>query len=255
MNTDLTPRITIMPNAERLARNCAAFFCRTAVESVARNGRFHVALSGGSTPRPMHRLLATPPYLTDIPWAHTHIYWADERLVTEDDPASNFGAAKKDLLDRLPIQKEHIHPMVSPRPPSEAAADYERLLAKSFGTDPPKLPIFDCIFLGIGQDGHTASIFPGDRTAVDTTRWVVAVNGGSPNVDRLTLTLAVLRQARCIVFLVTGSDKAETVQTILEQDRETLPPQWLASNDNQVFWFLDQDAARLLTGDTFRNEA
>lgn len=242
------PNIIITKNAERLAQKCAEFFRHTAKESVAQNGRISVALSGGSTPRPVHRLLARPPYLSDVPWAQTHIYWADERLVPEKDPASNFGSAKKDLLDHLPIPTDHIHPMCSLRSPAQAADDYTRVLTDYFEANPPEMPIFDIIFLGIGQDGHTASIFPGDRTAVDTTRWVVAVKGGSPDVERLTLTLPVLKQARHLAFLVSGAGKAEMVRTILEQDSAALPPQWLNGSGGQVSWFLDRDAARLLTG-------
>ena len=174
------------------------------------------------------------------------IYWADERLVPPNDPASNYGAAKKDLLDHLPIQKDHIHPMCSSLSPDRAAEEYESLLAQYFALKPKALPLFDLIFLGIGQDGHTASIFPNDRTAIDTGRWVVPVKGGTPDVHRLTLTMPVLLNARHLLFLVTGRSKAEMVRTIFEQDSAGLPPQLLNASRNQVFWFLDQEAASLL---------
>ena len=243
------PRIIIANNEKHLTSICADFFYRTAVESMAQPGRLSVALSGGSTPRPMHRLLAMPPYLDDIPWKQIDFYWADERLVPPNDPASNYGAAKKDLLDHLPIKKDHIHPMCSPHTPVQAAEEYEGLLAEYFTVEPKALPKFDFIFLGIGQDGHTASIFPNDRTAIDTDRWVVPVKGGTPNVHRLTLTIPVLLQARHLLFLVTGSNKAEMVRTIFEQNSAGLPPQQLNASGNQVFWFLDQEAASLLTID------
>lgn len=241
------PRIIIANNLEHLARICTDFFFRTAVESMTRSDRFSVALSGGSTPRPMHRLLATPPFLTDIPWKRIDIYWADERLVPPNDPDSNYGAAKKDLLDHLPIQKDHIHPMWSPHLPDQAAEEYERILADFFNAESEALPVFDFIFLGIGQDGHTASIFPGDPTAIDTARWVVPVKGGSPNVHRLTLTMPVLIKARHLVFLVAGRSKAKMVRTIFEQGTATLPPQHLNASGSKIFWFLDQEAAHLLT--------
>jgi 6-phosphogluconolactonase len=137
--------------------------------------------------------------------------------------------------------------MCSPKSPVQAAEEYEGLLAEYFELEPKALPIFDFIFLGIGQDGHTASIFPNDRTAIDTGRWVVPVKGGSPDVHRLTLTMPVLIQARHLVFLVTGRSKADMVRTIFEQDTARIPPQHLNTSGNQVFWFLDQKAASLLT--------
>ena len=241
------PRIIIAKTEEHLASMCADFFYRTSVERMTQPGRFSVALSGGSSPRPMHRLLAKPPYLMDIPWKQIDIYWADERLVPPNDPASNYGVAKKDLLDHLLIQKDHIHPMCLSQSPVQAAEEYEDLLAQNFDLEPKAMPLFDLIFLGIGQDGHTASIFPNDRTAIDTDRWVVPVKGGTPDVHRLTLTMPVLLKARHLFFLVTGRSKAEMVRTIFEQDSAGLPPQHLNAFGNQVFWFLDQEAASLLT--------
>ena len=246
MNAKRRPRIIATQSAADLARASAEFFHLTAAESIARTGQFRVALSGGSTPRPLHRLLAAPPYRDSVPWTQTHIFWADERLVPPDDPASNFGVASKDLLDHIPIPTDHIHPMCSSRPPGQAADDYENALASTFLSISKACPVFDLILLGIGPDGHMASILPGDRTALDTSRWVVAVKGGSPNVDRLTLTLPVLDQARHIVFLVSGSDKAGMVRIILTEETKTLPPQHLASAAGRVTWYLDQDAAHLL---------
>ena len=251
MNSKTKPRIIISPGPEDWVREGADFFQRAAAESVARTGRVGVALSGGSTPRPVHRRLAAPPYRTGIPWRQTHIFWVDERLVPDDDPASNFGAARKDLIDHLPIPADHIHPMCSSLDPGPAAEAYQRTLAQSFQTTPPEWPVFDLILLGIGQDGHTASIFPGDATAVDTPRWVAAVKGGVPDVDRLTLTLPVLAAARSIVFLVSGSDKAETLRTIFAGDAGVLPPQRLAPVASRVVWILDREAANRLPGDLF----
>ena len=246
MDSKSKPHIIIAKTEEHLASICADFFYRTTVEHLTQSGRFSVALSGGSTPRPMHKLLAMPPYLTDVPWKQIDIYWADERLVPPNDPASNYGAAKKDLLDHLPIQKDHIHPMCSSHSPGRAAEEYESLLTEYFELETNALPLFDLIFLGIGQDGHTASIFPNDPTAIDTGRWVVPVKGGTPDVHRLTLTMPVLLKARHLLFLVTGRSKAEMIRTIFEQDSAGLPPQHLNASGNQVFWFLDQEAASLL---------
>jgi 6-phosphogluconolactonase len=245
MTANRKDRIIVAANIERLASESADLFRRIAIESVTRSGRFSVALSGGSNPRPFHRLLADEPYRSGIPWAQTHIFWVDERLVPADDPASNFGTARNDFLARLPIQRSHVHPMCSDKPPPRAADDYQRTLGTHFGVDTAGAPVFDLVVLGIGIDGHTASIFPGDRTAVETDRWVVAVTGGSPNVARLTLTLPVLERARYVIFLVSGRQKAATVHTIITGDT-SLPPRQIAPAGGMVTWLLDRDAAYLL---------
>ena len=249
MSTEKNFRIIVAPDPEQWVRESVDVFQNSAQESVARTGRFRVALSGGSTPRPLHRLLATPPYRNGIPWPRTHIFWADERMVPVDDPASNFGAAKRDLIDHLPIAGDQVHPMCCSHAPVPAAEEYQRTLARCFRTTPPQWPVFDLILLGIGQDGHMASIFPGDIRAVDTSRWVAAVRGGVPDVDRLTLTMPVIAQARAIVFLVSGPGKAETLRTILLGDGDVLPPQKLRSAGKRVLWILDREAAKRLPGD------
>lgn len=238
-------RIIVATSIEQLAMKGAELFRHIAVDSVARSGRFSVALSGGSSPRPFHRLLADEPYRSGIPWSHTHIFWVDERLVPPEDPASNFGTARNDFLARLPIPLSHVHPMCSEKVPHRAADDYQRKLAAHFGVNAAGAPVFDLVVLGIGTDGHTASIFPSDRTAIETDRWVVAVTGGSPNVDRLTLTLAVLERARCVIFIVSGRQKAATVRTILIDDT-ALPPRQITLAEGMVTWLLDRDAAELL---------
>jgi 6-phosphogluconolactonase len=238
-------RIIVAASLEHLTMEGAELFRRIAADSVARSGRFSVALSGGSSPRPFHRLLAGEPYRSGIPWAHTHIFWVDERLVAPEDPASNFGAARNDFLARLPIPRSHVHPMCSKNPPQRAADDYHQTLMSHFGVGMADSPVFDLVVLGIGTDGHTASIFPGDRTAVETDRWVVAVMGGSPNVARLTLTLALLERARCVIFIVSGRQKAAIVRTILIDDTD-LPPRQIAAAGGMVTWLLDREAAVLL---------
>lgn len=238
-------RIIVAASIEQLAMKGAELFRRIAVDSVARRDRFSVALSGGSSPRPFHRLLAEEPYRSGIPWSHTHIFWVDERLVPPEDPASNFGTARKDFLAHLPIPLSQVHPMSSEKVPHQAADDYQRTLSSHFGTSAAGAPVFDLVVLGIGTDGHTASIFPGDRAAIETDRWVVAVTGGSPNVDRLTLTLAVLERARRVIFIVSGRQKAATVRTILIDDT-ALPPRLIAPAEGMVTWLLDRDAADLL---------
>ena len=249
MTTSENSRIIITSGIERLAIEGAELFRSSAVASVARTGFFTVAVSGGSTPRPMHRLLAENPYRSGIPWQFTHLFWADERLVPVTDPDSNFGSAERDFLKQLTIPAGNLHPMSSRKPPAEAADDYEQELRRHFSRIASTEPVFDLIVLGVGEDGHTASIFPGDHSAVETTRWVTAVKGGTPNVERLTLTLPILNQARRIVFLVSGSKKAVVVRSLLTDASAQLPPQRIAPQHGEIIWLLDGEAAALLPQD------
>jgi 6-phosphogluconolactonase len=242
-------RIIVTDGIERLAMEGADLFQRTAVASVARTGLFTVAVSGGSTPRPMHRLLAEDPYSTGVPWQFTHLFWVDERLVPVTDPDSNFGSAERDFLNQLTIPAANIHPMSSRKPPPAAADDYEHELRRHFSRFSNAEPVFDLIMLGVGTDGHTASIFPGDRSAEETTRWVTAVRGGTPYVERLTLTLPILNRARCLVYLVSGSEKAVVVRSLLTDASAQLPPQRIVPQRGDILWLLDAAAAELLPQD------
>ena len=242
-------RVIVTDGIERLAAEGAELFQRTAVASVARAGLFTVAVSGGSTPRPMHRLLAGDPYRSGIPWQFTHLFWVDERLVPVTDPDSNFGSAERDFLNQLTIPAGNIHPMSSRKPPPAAADDYEHELRRHFSHIAGGKPVFDLIVLGVGEDGHTASIFPGDHSAVETTRWVTVVKGGTPHVERLTLTLPILNQARCIVYLISGSKKAVVVRSLLTDASVQLPPQRIAPKRGEIIWLLDTEAAVLLPQD------
>jgi 6-phosphogluconolactonase len=217
---------------------------------VDRLGRFVVAISGGSTPRPMHRLLSETPYVTAIPWQGTHLFWADERMVPYESPESNFGLAKADFVERVPLPVQQLHPMPTWCPTSEGAAIYQAELQglfQRFGSD---RPVFDLIFLGIGTDGHTASLFPdpgGAAVKGDPDIWVMGTRGGTPKVDRLTLTYSVLNNAKAIVFLAAGREKADIVKVILEDDKENLPAQKIRPPNGTVTWILDQKAARLVS--------
>ena len=242
-------RVIVTDGIERLAMEGADLFQRSAVASVARTGLFTVAVSGGGTPRPMHRLLAADPYRSGIPWQFTHLFWVDERLVPATDPDSNFGCAETDFLNQLTIPAGNIHPMSSRKPPAAAADEYEHELRRHFSRFSNPEPVFDLIVLGVGTDGHTASIFPGDRSAVETTRWVTAVKGGTPDVERLTLTLPVLNRARCLVYLVSGSKKADVVRSLLTDASVHLPPQRIAPQRGEIIWLLDTAAAERLPQD------
>jgi 6-phosphogluconolactonase len=240
--------IIIEPNAADLARKGAEMFTRAAKESAGLSGRFAVAISGGSTPRFMHRTLVEEPYLSDIPWQKTHIFWVDERCVPENDPASNYGAAIKDFLNMVPVPEAHVYPMPGKLSPEKGAQKYQKMLKDFFHMDAGRFPIFDLIFLGMGADGHTASLFPGDRALDENKRPVVAVKGGDPNVNRLTMTLPVLNRSRQIILLVSGKGKAATLKTVFEDDKARLPVQKIHAVDGELTWLLDREAASLLQG-------
>jgi 6-phosphogluconolactonase len=240
----------VEPDAEAAAKRGANLFLETAQACVDRLGRFVVAISGGSTPRPMHRLLSETPYIAAIPWQGIQLFWSDERLVPYESPESNFGVAKADFVDRIPLMVQQLHPMPTWCPPTEGAAIYQAELQglfQRFGSD---RPVFDLIFLGIGTDGHTASLFPDPAGAMlkeDPDTWVMGTRGGSPQVDRLTLTYSVLNSAKSIVFLVCGHNKADIVKVVLEDCNEHLPAQRIHPPEGTVTWILDQGAARLLS--------
>lgn len=234
----------ILQDAPGLSRALADFVLNTALHCVALKDRFYVALSGGSTPRAAHRLLAKEPISSSFPWKHTCVFWVDERCVGPDDPASNYGNACRDLLDKVPIPRNNIFAMPAERPPDSGSLEYERLLARTFDLSPGSLPRFDLILLGLGNDGHTASLFPGDHALGETERMVVPVRGGVPRVDRLTLTLPVLNAAAHKVFGVSGRAKANTVRAVLENKDTRLPASHVSGPRT---WLIDAEAASRLT--------
>ena len=240
------PKIIVEPDERALAKAGAALFEQTLTAAVQSKGKAAAAISGGSTPRHMNRLLALSPTADRIPWEDIHLFWVDDRMVAADDPASNYGAARDDFITKVPIPPAQVYPMPVLDPPSEGAAAYIRDLKRFFGTG---IPAFDLIFLGIGTDGHTASLFPDQADAHRGTEWVLSVKGGNPDVDRLTLNYPVLNQAAMTVILVSGQGKAEMVRTLLCSDEVRYPPQRIHPESGRLIWLLDQPAASLLPDD------
>lgn len=238
--------IVICDDENGAATAGADLWLEAARKAVAARGLFHVAVSGGSTPRKMHALLARPPYLSQIPWLKTHLYWVDERCVPHEDPASNYGAARRDLLDKIPIPERRIHPMPGHLPPGRGAGQYEKTLQEYLPLSGERHPVFDLILLGMGTDGHTASLFPGDDSIPPSSGRVIAVKGGNPEVYRLTLNFNVINSARKVAFLVTGGSKAETLRTAIENPSADLPVQQVAPECGPTTWILDREAAKLL---------
>ncbi len=237
--------VIVHKDAAELANAGATFFARSAGQALARTGYFSVALSGGSTPRGMHRILARESFHADIPWDRTHIFWVDERCVPFDDPDSNYGAACRDFLDSVPIVKHHVHPMPVTLDPREGAEHYQAEITGFFKTGADEIPVFDLILLGIGADGHTASLFPGTSALKEGKKLISVVKGGVPNVNRLTMTYPILNQAREIVFLASGKGKAAVVRDLLKK-KQDLPALGINPHSGNLTWLLDQEAAALL---------
>jgi len=237
-----TERI-IVPDPNQLAEKGAEMFCEIAKKSIYERGRFVVAVSGGSTPRPMHRRLSREPYLSDPFWQHTHIFWVDERMVDVDHPDSNFGTARKDLLDKIPIPREYIYPVPVIAYPKKGAERYEMTLKTFFQSIGSVDPVFDLIILGVGTDGHTGSLFPDQTSTHPLQSWVISVKGGNPNIFRLTMTYLVLNSARYILFLASGKDKAPMIKTLFEDDTADLPAKHVKPVKGTIRWLLDQEAA------------
>jgi 6-phosphogluconolactonase len=243
------PIITVAENSETLARLAAERFTEIATSSLRSFGRFRVALSGGSTPRRLFRLLATEPYRGAIDWSRVDVFWSDERTVPPDSPQCNFRLANDVLLGQIPIPDENIHRMRGELPdPHQAAAEYEREIRSVFGLAPGVMPRFDLILLGVGSDGHTASLFPNTDALDEHERLVVANAVPQLQTARLTLTVPVLNAAHALLLLVAGEDKSQAVYQAIEgtwNPRDT-PSQLLRDAEGRVEWLLDRAAATAL---------
>jgi 6-phosphogluconolactonase len=238
----MKPDVRVCADLNELSRRAAESAVNTINDAVRRHGRCSLALSGGSTPRTLHGLLASE-FREQIPWTDLHVFWGDERYVPADDPDSNYRMARETLLDLVPCPARNVHPMPTRFPlPDTAAQDYEATLRAHFGNDWPR---FDLILLGLGEEGHTASLFPGSPALEEQTRWVVAVTVPAKPPVRLTLTLPVLTRASNIHVLVTGSKKAGALEHVLadKPDPNTYPAAALRSTGGALIWWVDREAA------------
>jgi 6-phosphogluconolactonase len=236
-----------------LAHRAAQLFLDHSLAAVQASGTYSVALSGGSTPRRLYQLLANPdePYRAQCPWSHMHFFWSDERHVPPDHKDSNFRMADAAMLSRVPVPVENIHRIPGENPHAgDAAKQYEATLRNVFHLSADERPRFDLILLGLGTDGHTASIFPGSDVVDETQRLVAAPWVEKLENYRITLTMPVLNSAACVVFLVSGAEKAAIVRAILNPDRDAsrLPAREVAPLDGTLLWLLDQSAANLIPG-------
>ncbi len=240
----------VEPDAAALARRAAQHFVEVAARASALRGRARIAISGGSTPKAAFALLAdgAQPFRSAMPWEKLELYWVDERCVPPDHPDSNYRMTREAMLDRVPLAPERIHRMEGELAPEAAAARYEKELRTSFGLQDAELPRFDLIALGMGPDGHTASLFPHTAALNETSHLAVANHVQNKDAWRITLTWPVINQGASVFFLIAGADKAEILKQVMlgPRDPERLPSQLIAPAGGILTLLLDKAAASLL---------
>ena len=233
--------VSVHPTPEALAKAAATIIERASAAAAAQLEPFSIALSGGNTPRTLHELLAAPPHREAIEWAAWSVFFGDERAVPPDDPASNYGMAHETLLSRVPIDQARVHRMRADHPDLDLAADeYAVILHGDLPEGPGGAPRLDCVLLGLGEDGHTASLFPGTPALSVRDRWVTRGRAANPPYERLTLTYPTLNAAALVVFLVAGASKRDAVRAAAAG---TAPAAGVRPRDGSVVWLLDAAAA------------
>ena len=240
------PEIEIYADMAGLARRAADQFSGLAAYAIRKRGRFVVALSGGSTPKAMNALLAAAPLATQVEWSQVFVFWSDERCVAPENTESNYYMARETLLSHVSIPVGNIHRVQGEHSPEQAARLYEEELRAFFAGQ--TWPRFDLLLLGMGDDGHTASLFPGTPEVRENTRWAVAVKHNGPPlppVDRVTLTPPVINAAANVTFLVAGVEKADRLRQVLRgpYNPDHMPAQIVRPKDGKLFWLLDKQAA------------
>jgi len=242
--------IRTLTTPQELFAAAAEEVVRTANEAVAQRARFTIVLSGGSTPKSLYNLLATNAR-TALPWDRMFFFWGDERHVPPTDPDSNYGMADETLLSKIPVPAGNVFRIKAENPDAAAVAEaYEQTILKFFQLKSGEVPNFDLILLGMGPDGHTASLFPGTTALQEKSHLVVANWVEKMKTHRITLTLPVLNAARCVTFLVSGTDKASVLRAVLEEDvpAEQYPSKLVRPAAGKLIWLMDRAAASQLRG-------
>ena len=244
MNLD----IRIFKDLEKLSRNAAELFVEQATYAINERGRFLVALNGGNTPARLFQLLATD-YRDLVDWSNVHVFWGDERCVPPDDSGSSYGQAKDMLLNHVDIPNNNVHRVKGELGPLSASTEYSQTL-KLLAEDNLEFPRFDLVYLGMGEDGHTASLFPGSPVDVTETVIPVSANYQDRPANRVTMTPRVFNQARIVVFMATGEKKANTLAEVLSDryNPELYPAQRIDPKDGELIWLVDEGAAAKLPG-------
>jgi 6-phosphogluconolactonase len=235
------PRIDVSPDFETLAHRVAQWITDLAC---ATPGRFAIALSGGSTPKRLYQMLAATPLREAMPWERVHLFWGDDRFVPWDDPNSNYGMARDAMIAHVPIPPQNVHGIPFRGSPDDAAQEYEGVLKSYYGsaTLDPARPLFDVVLLGMGPDGHTASLFPGKPALEEKYRWVIRVPepGLNPFVPRITLTYPALASSRSAAFVAAGGDKTAMMSRVLDGEWDL--PSTRISPVGELVWFVDRAA-------------
>jgi 6-phosphogluconolactonase len=256
----------IYPESKELSKSCAEWICSCIAETLEKKDLFTLVLSGGNTPRPLYELLARPPYREKIQWGKLHLFWGDERAVPFEDPRNNAKMAFDSLLDQVQVPASQIHVMRTDISPEQSAEEYERLLHLYFpdlrspeetlsdirldpGRDRHTMKSFDLVLLGMGDDGHTLSLFPGTPMVYEKTSWVKSYFLQSQDMYRITLTQSIVNKSDRIAFLVTGPDKANALKEVLEGnfDPSHYPSQVIRPESGALHWFIDETAAAKLS--------
>lgn len=244
------PTLQTFADPDSLAQAAALRFVQLSAAAISAQGRFTVALSGGSTPKRLYQLLATSEWRDQVSWGKVLLFWGDERHVPPDHPDSNYRMVQESLIDRVPIPATNVHRIKTENPdPAQAASKYEQKLRLFFELSNNELPRFDVVFLGMGANGHTASIFPGTNVIFEQTHLVVSSWIEELKSDRITLTPPAINNAAEIVFFVTGAEKAATLNAVLEgqYQPDRLPVQIIRPTQGNVVWMIDQAAASSLS--------
>jgi 6-phosphogluconolactonase len=237
--------VEIRSDVESLARTVAEWLRDWASDAVTQRGRFTIAMAGGSTPKSLYQLLASYEYRDALPWAQTIAFWGDERYVPQDHEDSNYRMTREALLDHVPIPESNVYPVPTHLEPPDAASTYEAQIREVFGTLAPEVPVFDVILLGIGADGHTASLFP-HTEALDVDHHLVVENWvPQQNAMRITFTIPVLHEARHVVLMAAGVEKAEAIARAVEgeQNLAETPSQCLRDARGNTIFLIDHSAA------------
>ena len=237
----------VYPEVAQLSTAVAEWMTTYIADTLARKDRFTIALSGGSTPEMLHRTLAAEPYRSRIDWSKLHVFWGDERAVPFTDDRNNAKMAYDTLLNQVAVPPYHIHVMRTDISPEASAAAYEKILHEYFEVTGPT---FDLVLLGMGDDGHTLSLFPGTEVVRERKAWVKAYYLTAQEMYRITLTAPIANRAGAVLFLVAGEKKATALKAVLEGDMKTdvYPSQLIQPEQGQLLWFVDEAAAANLAG-------
>lgn len=243
-------RLIVCDNLDELGRRSAELFVSLAREAVASQGRFSVALSGGDTPKALHSQLQSDAYAPRVPWSDVYVFWGDERYVPHDHPDSNYKMARATLLDQVPIPEENIFPVPTGMGDAELDADqYQETVRSFYSLNEGEQPQLDLVVLGMGEDGHTASLFP-DTAALKNSSGIVVSNYVEKlDAHRVTFTVSAINQASFVVFLISGASKASALKEVLEGPHQPnrFPSQFVQPENGKLLFLVDSEAARELT--------